>query len=239
MAEVAVRTCSVEGCESTKVLAKKMCAKHYARQRKYGTTDDNALQRTPNAGPCSVNGCENPMRKRTWCAAHYAQWKRIGEVKPFSYKWATERRCIVCGKSGTEHGRKFCSDRCNSIYRRDPEAALTLSRQCAKCMAVIDLRTVSAKGHKKRFDSMLCHGCRRGPGSKPKTNFKTLAERDGLQCGICDETVDMDLKFPDPFSPSVDHIIPSSRGGTHDPENLQLAHLWCNWIKNTQVGFKI
>jgi HNH endonuclease len=33
---------------------------------------------------------------------------------------------------------------------------------------------------------------------------------------------------PDPLSKSLDHLIPLSRGGTHEPANVSLAHLRCN-----------
>jgi 5-methylcytosine-specific restriction endonuclease McrA len=38
----------------------------------------------------------------------------------------------------------------------------------------------------------------------------------------------MKKKAPDPMSPSLDHILPLSKGGTHEPRNVQLAHLGCN-----------
>ena len=55
-------------------------------------------------------------------------------------------------------------------------------------------------------------------------------------CGICGRPVDFDKKSPDPWSPTLDHIIPISKGG--DPaslENLQLAHLFCNSMKASKI----
>lgn len=55
-------------------------------------------------------------------------------------------------------------------------------------------------------------------------------------CGICGRPVDKKLPFPNPWSPTVDHIIPVQKGG--DPvnlENLQLAHLACNRAKSTKL----
>lgn len=55
-------------------------------------------------------------------------------------------------------------------------------------------------------------------------------------CGICGRPVDKKLPFPNPWSPTVDHIIPVQKGG--DPvnlENLQLAHLACNRAKATKL----
>ena len=35
--------------------------------------------------------------------------------------------------------------------------------------------------------------------------------------------------------PSIDHIIPVSRGGTHTWDNVQLAHRYCNSIKSNKL----
>ena len=55
-------------------------------------------------------------------------------------------------------------------------------------------------------------------------------------CGICGRPVDKKLPFPNPWSPTLDHIVPVQKGG--DPvnlENLQLAHLACNRAKATKL----
>jgi 5-methylcytosine-specific restriction endonuclease McrA len=55
-------------------------------------------------------------------------------------------------------------------------------------------------------------------------------------CGICGKPVDKSLKYPDPMSATVDHIIPVSRNG--DPvslDNLQLAHRYCNRQKGDNL----
>lgn len=54
----------------------------------------------------------------------------------------------------------------------------------------------------------------------------------GDVCAICGRPIDKALRFPDPMSASVDHIIPISKGGhPSDPQNLQLTHLICNQMK--------
>ena len=55
-------------------------------------------------------------------------------------------------------------------------------------------------------------------------------------CGICGKPVDKSLKYPDPMSATVDHIIPLSKNG--DPtslDNLQLAHRYCNRMKSDKI----
>ena len=67
-----------------------------------------------------------------------------------------------------------------------------------------------------------------------KNKKKILMSQD--ICGICGKPVNKKLKYPDPMSACIDHIIPIDRGG--DPsaiENLQLAHLCCNRQKSDKI----
>ena len=51
-------------------------------------------------------------------------------------------------------------------------------------------------------------------------------------CAICGRPVDFDRNFPDPWSATLDHIVPIAKGGDPaDINNLQLAHLQCNRMK--------
>lgn len=56
-------------------------------------------------------------------------------------------------------------------------------------------------------------------------------------CAICGRPVDFKLRAPAPMSPTVDHIIPISRGGhPSDMDNLQLAHWICNRMKSNKIA---
>jgi 5-methylcytosine-specific restriction endonuclease McrA len=52
--------------------------------------------------------------------------------------------------------------------------------------------------------------------------------RDKGICGICKKLIDLRLEYPNPYSMSIDHIVPVSQGGTNNQFNLQPAHLVCN-----------
>lgn len=60
-------------------------------------------------------------------------------------------------------------------------------------------------------------------------------KRDQGICQLCSEPVDPTVVWPDPFSKTLDHVIPLAVGGTHEPANVQLAHAICNCIKGDQV----
>lgn len=63
-----------------------------------------------------------------------------------------------------------------------------------------------------------------------------IFERDGWICGICGQKINKRLKYPNPRSKSIDHIVPLSKGGADAPINLQASHLRCNIGKNANFG---
>lgn len=55
-------------------------------------------------------------------------------------------------------------------------------------------------------------------------------------CALCGLPVDKTIKWPDPMSATIDHVIPVQKGGhPSDLQNLQLAHFWCNRQKSDKV----
>jgi 5-methylcytosine-specific restriction endonuclease McrA len=58
-----------------------------------------------------------------------------------------------------------------------------------------------------------------------------LVNRDGTHCGICHHHVDITLTSGprgDDAGPSIDHVVPRSKGGSDDLTNLRLTHWSCN-----------
>lgn len=186
---------------------------------------------------CAVDGCDSPSRKKGWCASHYAQTQRTGEDPvPFQYKWSKHVPCLNCGLT-TEDSihRRYCSDACRVAYSLNGQRRPTETR-CVACGVMIDLTVRGKKGQLRKRSVKFCRPCKRDY-SKYKLSARELAVRDGLTCGICGTDVDMTLTRSDGLDcASVDHIVPRSRGGTHDPGNLQLAHLRCNMRKSDRVA---
>lgn len=63
-------------------------------------------------------------------------------------------------------------------------------------------------------------------------NRRSVYERDRWVCQLCREPVARGKAVPHPKAPTIDHIVPLARGGTHEPANVQLAHYLCNSIKS-------
>ncbi len=57
-----------------------------------------------------------------------------------------------------------------------------------------------------------------------RVDWSAIYERDGGMCGICGKPVDRTAM-------SLDHIVPLACGGTHEPRNVQTAHLRCNVLR--------
>ena len=56
-------------------------------------------------------------------------------------------------------------------------------------------------------------------------------------CAICGRPVNFDLKFPDPWSATVDQIVPITKGGNPaDIAKKQLAHQQCNRLKSSKTN---
>lgn len=68
-----------------------------------------------------------------------------------------------------------------------------------------------------------------------------IFERDDWQCKLCgrltkkDQWQNWDGRTYMPDAPTIDHILPVSKGGTNDEANLQTAHWSCNSAKSDGV----
>lgn len=63
---------------------------------------------------------------------------------------------------------------------------------------------------------------------------KYIFERDAYRCHICGGKTLRSKKAPHPRAPTLDHIIPIARGGTHERANLATACHRCNARKQAK-----
>lgn len=249
------RTCTVNGCDRP-MKARSFCVAHYSRWRKTGspTRDCSGCGETLETGNkgsfcsddckplCTVSGCEDLKRYSTgYCLRHNELAKRWGTPKP-RLDWtpkADNYTCLTCGDKFEPNGvsRKFCHVNCQVLYSTYGGDVPSLDFTCAVCE--VDIKWEESDKKWRRRDRRICDRCRNTGQTRHKTQPAHLAKRDGLNCGICGTPVDMSARWPAPESASVDHIIPVSRGGGHNEENLQLSHWACNHLKRDQEGFTL
>lgn len=202
-------------------------------------------------------------RPRKWCSQacrKRAQYERDPEsARAYSRRSAAKRRaanprpCGGCGDPLPPGRRRYCSDSCTPASTLSKTGRLAPKvRACTICG--VDL----VQGFPARFRCDEHRGLRvqrpwserkHTPGNASKNHARRSAtrgvgveridvqavyERDGWRCHLCRRVVDRGLVYPHPQSASIDHLVPLSRGGAHEPANVALAHLSCNRRRGTR-----
>ena len=114
--------------------------------------------------------------------------------------------CVVCG---------------NSFDTYNP-AQKTCSKECGK-------RLKHAHKHKRIPKKQLVD---------KDITLEALYKRDSGVCYLCGKLCDWNDKDGNVVGsnyPSIDHMIPISRGGLHAWTNVKLAHFECNWKKSDDL----
>lgn len=132
--------------------------------------------------------------------------------------------CVQCGKDfyATRSTALYCCERCaSSAYK---ERNIDKVRERRKTRKRLREAKATANG---RVDYSI--------------TITRLIERDDHVCQLCGRLVDETdyVYINDAFVagnnyPSIDHIKPLSKGGTHQWNNVQLAHRLCNSLKNNK-----
>lgn len=123
--------------------------------------------------------------------------------------------CEECGNvfDADRIGQKYCSDRCANRHNNHIKEIKRRGR--LKQNGDVDL-TITLEKLIKR-DKNICHIC-------------------GEICDESDYTIDEDGNFiVGEKHPSIDHVVPVSKGGTHTWDNVKLAHHYCNTVKSNYL----
>lgn len=124
------------------------------------------------------------------------------------------KKITTCANCGRETERaKFCSDRCQHQYNARIGHARRRQREQASAIDK-DITLIKVMSN----DSNICWLC----GKKVDPHDYQI--RGGRF--ICGK-----------LYPTVDHVIPLSKGGLHTWDNVRLAHQRCNSIKGDRYGF--
>lgn len=195
--------------------------------------------------------CGHPADKLPSGAA--ASWCDDCKGSPVVCQWDGCHAVIgAVGERERGRNRKWCTEHVRERKRMEPKDNLSL--ECAEpdCSRSVRARNVCNMHYKRilraegRIIQQPWNDRRRNNHYRRKAlmtgadaedvRLADVIARDGRICGICGVDVDQSISYPDPFSSSLDHIIPLSRGGAHSLANCQLAHLRCNISKGARVA---
>ena len=188
---------------------------------------------------CSIDGCGSRHEAHGLCAHHYYEWRRDGRppLPP------TVVKCVTCSvvMQGASKNRRYC-DACapahqasrSRRYRLKPEGlAQRRAWQAAnreKVRAYVKAWQQRNPGWHYKYRRQFSKDAR-SEAIHPKDVF----ERDGWKCQLCGRKLKRDAPWGHPKEPTIDHIVPVSRGGAHVLANVQAAHRACNLVKGNRV----
>ncbi len=109
------------------------------------------------------------------------------------------------------------------------------------CQYCHDLPSLAGKKEKVPLPPSFLAGGFRSVSRK----LRSVMERDGIRCWLCGGSLDLRAKASAPFeydplrqiraskerldlTPTIDHVVPRSQGGSSELSNLRLAHHRCN-----------
>lgn len=192
---------------------------------------------------------EKVAKRNEWQRARYAGTKRP----------QASCVCVVCSKSflaKTSQPAVCCSPNCyrKKRYHADIEKSRARCRQesairrkkpivSAEClMCGASYSCTEKRASHRTFCNRQCkvefsRHVRRAKHSGQYIKFKSVEifEKYGWTCHLCSKPILKSFEYPDPQSPSLDHIIPLSKGGWHAPWNCRPAHLGCNSRKGDKL----
>jgi 5-methylcytosine-specific restriction endonuclease McrA len=150
-------------------------------------------------------------------------------------------------KSAAPSGRASTCKECTSQYFRDWYAANgDRVRERARAAAIANpernrervnaWHSANPERHQQqaRESKHRRRAIEKGTSTGAIDERRIWEEQAGI-CALCDQPIDRELKHPDPFSKSLDHIIPLAKGGSHTQDNVQWTHLRCNLSKGASV----
>ena len=164
---------------------------------------------------------------------------------------------LICEKCGRpiERGKK-CRQCSEHVYTYDHKAvecqcchrtfeAKQMGRSpkfCPECATIVakERNRANKKVHKYpsdiagSFNGRARKACRKHGGHYEPVNYKSIFERDGMVCYLCGVKL-KDGFDSSPDSPTLDHVIPLARGGSHAPDNLKPCCFACNSKKSAAL----
>lgn len=204
-------------------------------------------------GTCVIDGCDKPRKGRGWCAMHYSKFQRFGDPNHRNRGEVRDgkRICPQCGddKPADDFHRSWCRQ-CGAKWMQNKRSRVAKDDFPSVLCMVCGRSFTPRNGHRVLACSPVCATRRRRMSDVETTRRyrarkrsvtveqftdRAVYERDKWICQICRLPIELSADLPRRLSPSIDHIVPLSKGGAHSFSNCQAAHVGCNASKGARM----
>lgn len=189
--------------------------------------------------------CRTTVKTKNWCSCEWC-----GET--FKKPNRGGAAGTYCGRPHSYAAASFKS-RLKALHRRlekslagvirEQSKPAPIPRKCCEC---------GSTGVRKRF--RMCQSCSQRRAAEVRKRVRRTGKatrrarkravayetvrphevfaRDAYRCGLCGKRCSSTATVPHPRAPTLDHIIPLSKGGEHTMRNVQCACFKCNVTKS-------
>lgn len=159
-------------------------------------------------------------------------------------------RCFECEKKDTQKRKQI--KEYNKYIKKEIKKAinskqlmLSICKQCGYLFIGNTLycsKNCRDKGHTNRKDRLRYERAKQNGKIDYTITLDKLIKRDNNICYICNRECNLNdyiynenTFIAGNYYPSIDHVIPIAKGGTHEWDNIRLAHRICNSLKGDKV----
>lgn len=183
------------------------------------------------------NHCSNECRLKSLSKNRKPKEKYIPKPKH------TEK-CINCTKEYETHSSKskYCSYECKYEWLVKQKTIHNIKcKECSKWFATTNYRrkycstNCSVRFEDRKKETMRRKRIKKNGRVDWEISIERLIKRDKGVCYLCKTQVNINVDTNDDYYPSIDHVIPIAKGGTHTWNNVKLAHRICNSYKSDEI----
>lgn len=245
------RTCSTMGCDRPHYMHG-LCQRCEGRERyanaELCTHPDCTAKQTARglcrkhwelmyAPPCSIDGCDKPQYAKGWCNAHWANARRTGNPIPNKPAPAVclfdgcPTKVITLVRPGygwcKKHWRRIQAHGDPAVAKADPRNGRPTTCTVPGCDAPYLASGLCVSHYKQSKTYHLTRRARKlnAPGSHTAAEWRVLVDEYDGRCAYCGSAGKM----------TRDHVVPLSRGGSDDIDNIVPACPTCNSSKGDRT----
>jgi 5-methylcytosine-specific restriction endonuclease McrA len=142
--------------------------------------------------------------------------------------------CDFCKTAHTEYAFNYKQSNYNKVVSQNNQSSKKYYYKNNDKAKEIRKKWKKNNADKVRSNWRKRHSIQMGANHEPYTE-KEVLDTYGIICHICLEKIDLSLSRREPMGFQFDHVIPLSKGGDDNINNVKPSHAVCNQRKNDKL----